>query len=105
MAITYNKHKIGEYDYKNSDGKTYHIEIRQGNCDGVHIWIDEEGYAHLFNFIGDAQHIKNMMKDNVDAFEDTDNIKLNIWDKGAERMMKYACKMGHVVQTYYEKLY
>lgn len=104
MAITFNHNIIGMYDYKSRDTHTYHVEIRQGNCDGVHIWIDEEGNAHLFNFIADAQHIKNMIKDNIDAFENCENIKFNIYDKGAKRQAEYACKMGHNVEIFYNKI-
>lgn len=104
MAIYFNKTCIGTYNYHSRDGHTYKVEMRGGNCDSIHIWIDEKNEAHLFNFISNNEHLKNIEKDKYDIFENCTDIKMNSAYQPNYKLMKYATKNKHEVTMYYEKI-
>lgn len=110
--IRFNATKIGSYVYTQTDSKgekhSWKIEMRSGNCDSVHIWLhkDEKGEtnADLFNFIANETHLRNMEKSRHDIFKNCTNIRLNIYFKQNERLMRYATKFGHNVICYYKEI-
>ena len=120
MALQYNGNKIGvvRISQKHSD-KTYkyNIQIRQGNCLCVMVYIrkatpeelkeDPEGkYFHsLYSFYGDEQHIKNIMKNHKGKclFDDVVKIKLNMFYKEAWTLLKYFTKSGYKCECYYKE--
>ena len=100
--LQFNNEVIGRF--KHPQGTT--IEIRTGNVDGgVFVYATyEKGvkYWNLFGFIDGTEHINNLIKSGFDLFKDCTDIQINICHAGAQKIMKYACKMGHVVTAYYD---
>lgn len=110
--IQFDNIKIGSYVYTQTDSEgkkhSYKIEMRSGNCDSVHVRlqkeIDGQTWIHLVNFIGDAQHLRNMEKYGYDIFENCTNIRLNVYFEQNVRLMRYATKFGHNVSCYYKEI-
>lgn len=105
------KQHHGDEDYK------YKLQIRQGNCLAVIIWVrkstpeelkkNPEGkwFHSLFTFFADEQHCKNIMKEYKDIMmgEKVIDIKLNLYYKECNTLLKYFVKSGHNVRCYYEE--
>lgn len=105
------KQHHGEKDYR------YTLQIRQGNCLAVIIWVrkatpeelekNPEGkwFHSLFTFFADEQHCKNLMKEYNDIMigERVIDVKLNLYYKECNTLLKYFVKSGHNVRCYYEK--
>ena len=105
-------------DKKTGEKHSFPIQIRQGNCLAVfmHIYKEaepadpEKPWVHqLIMFFGDEQHIKNCLQDHKkDGFKgifwgDLKNIKLNIYYKPCQTLLKYMTRDRLKVQTYYKE--
>ena len=120
MALRYNGNTIGVIRiFQEYDGKThrYDIQIRQGNCLCVMVYVRKstpeelkqnpkgKWYHSLYSFYGDVQHIKNIMKDNDGKclFDDVVKIKLNMFYKEAWTLLKYFTKSGYKCECFYKE--
>lgn len=95
----------------------YTLEIRQGNCLAVVIFVrkataeelkenqDGKWYHQLYTFYSDEQHMKNIIKNEGDIFfgEKVTSIKLNLYYKECKTLLKYFTLSGHKVTAYYEE--
>lgn len=107
-TITIKQNHYGE-EYK------YTLQIRQGNCLAVVIFVrksteeelakNPEGkwYHSLYTFFADEQHLKNILKHEGDVLfgEKVVGIKLNLFYKECNTLLKYFTKSGHKVTCYY----
>lgn len=96
--------KYGEIELQ--DGRI--IEVRAGNCLAVLIWESHEkdgDYWNLFSFYSDAEHCKNILKNDGDILFGIkpERIMMNIAYKEAETLTRYFAKSGHIVEVYYNK--
>lgn len=105
--LTYEPTTIGTMTIdRNGEQKT--IQYRLGNCLAVLIYeYEEDGhtYHQLYNFYGDEQHCKNIMKNDGDILfgEKPLNITLNLYYRQSNTLLKYLVKSGHRVNCYYEE--
>lgn len=95
----------------------YTLQIRQGNCLAVVIFVrkatkeeleqNPEGkwYHQLYTFWSDEQHLKNILKNEGDIMfgEKTTSVKLNMYYKECNTLLKYFVRSGHKVTAYYEE--
>lgn len=103
---------------KDGKKKSFPIQIRRGNVLAIfmHVYKDEHPqdparpYVHqLMSFFCDERHIKNILKDcKKDLFKelfwgDIKNIKLNMYYKECNTLLKYMVRDGLKVQCYYEE--
>lgn len=119
MPLTYNGTTIGTIIIKQSHGDTerkYTIQIRQGNCLAVLIHVRKSTpeeleehpkgkYIHsLYQFFGDEQHLKNMLKSEGSVlFDKVASIKLNMFYKENYTLLKYFVLSGYQVKCFYKK--
>lgn len=62
-------------------------------------------YQALYSFFADAQHAKNILKNNESLFYDkVVSIKLNIFFKQAITLLKILTKAGYKVNAYYKEV-
>lgn len=105
-------------DKKTGEKHSFPIQIRQGNCLAVFLHVykfknledPKRCWMHqLINFFGNEQHIKNCLQDHKkDGFKgifwgDLKNIKLNLYYKPCQTLLKYMTRDGLKVQTYYKE--
>lgn len=110
--------------HKNEKGelepREFEIQIREGNCLAVFIYVYKEKepedpkhpYVHqLVNFLSDEKHIKNIVeeyKTNVFASmfmaSEIKKVKLNLFFKESNTLLKYMVRDGLKVECYYEEL-
>lgn len=103
---------------KDGNKHSFPIQIRKGNCLAVFMYIykqqepkdPEKPWVHqLVLFFADEQHIKNCLKDHQkDGFKSIfngqlKNIKLNLYYKQSQVLLKYMTRDGLKVQTYYKE--
>jgi hypothetical protein len=124
MAIRYNGNITGTVTIaqqrKDEDKpRKYKIQIRQGNCLAVFLNVYKEEnpedpkkcWVHqLMNFLGDEQHLKNIVKDwkeNVFArmlsANWIDKVELNLFYKESNTLLKYMVRDGLKVKCYYKE--
>lgn len=124
MAIIYNSNVMGivtiAQQRKDEDKpRKYKIQIRQGNCLAVFLYVykkenpedPKKCWVHqLVNFLGDEQHLKNIVKEQkTDVFawmlsaDWIDKIELNLYYKESNTLLKYMVRDGLKVQCYYKK--
>ena len=123
MAIRYNGNIMGTVTIaqqrKDEDKpRKYKIQIRQGNCLAVFLHVykfenledPKKCWMHqLINFFDDEQHIKNCMKnfpshDCLDFFfGKVVSVKLNLFYKESNILLKYFVRSGHKVTCYYKE--
>ena len=118
--IRYNGTTIGTIDIEQEhDGKKYKytLQIRQGNCLAVIIYVrkatpeelaeNPEGkwYHQLYTFYSDEQHLKNILKHEKDVLfgEKVTSIKLNLYYKECNTLLKYYVRSGHKVTCFYKE--
>lgn len=118
--LTYNGTTIGTVTIAQEfEGEEHEftIQIRQGNCLAVLVYIreatpeelakDPEGkyYHQLYSFYVDEQHMRNIIKNEGDIFggEKVTSIKLNLYYKECKTLLKYYTQSGHDVTCYYKK--
>lgn len=103
--IHYNGNVLGRITIK-EDGHDYEIEIRQGNCLAVFIYVyqrDGKWYHQLWNFFNDVAHLRRIIKNTPDIFgEEVVSVELNTRYKESATLLKYITKAGHKVTCYYE---
>lgn len=124
MAIIYNSNVMGvitiAQQRKNEDKpRKYKIQIRQGNCLAVFLYVYKKDnpdnpkmcWVHqLMNFLGDEQHLKNIVKgQKTDVFawmlsaDWIDKVELNLYYKESNTLLKYMVRDGLKVNCYYKK--
>jgi len=117
MALTYNATKIGEISLKDSKGRAYKVQIRQGNCLAVLLYVrkphedelernpEAKKIHELWSFYGDEQHLKNILKNEGDVLfhAHVTGIRLNVYYKECNTLLKYFALSGHKVTCYYEQ--
>jgi len=120
MALRYTGVRLGKVrvaqEY-NGETVKYDVDIRQGNCLAVLVYVRKatkeeleknpkgKWFHQLWSFFGDEQHMKNIMKDGGDVFfgEDIRKIELNMYYKECKTLLKYFLMSGHKVECYYEE--
>lgn len=120
MPLTYNGTTIGKLTIKQklgNDEYKYNLQIRQGNCLAVIIYVrkatEEElkknpkgkWYHQLVSFFADEQHMKNIMKDwgtLLDPMDEVVSCELNLYYKECWTLLKYFTKSGYNVKCYYK---
>ena len=122
MPLRYNGITIGKINVIQEFAehkKQYTIQIRQGNCLAVLLYVrkateeelkkNPEGkwYHQLWSFYSNEQHLKNIMKEYGDVlygeFEKVTSISLNLYYKENLTLLKYFTKSGHKVTCYYKE--
>ena len=124
MAIRYNGNIMGTITIaqqrKDEDKpRKFKIQIRQGNCLAVFLYVYKEEnpedpkhpWVHqLMNFLGDEQHLKNLTKTkHTDIFawmlstNWIDKVELNLFYKECDTLLKYMVRDGLKVQCYYKE--
>jgi hypothetical protein len=99
----------GEVKVKSWDGsKICTVKIHPANalCAFIHHYKAETGekMAQLWNFLGDKQHIKNIMKQYPTLLgEDVVSVKLNVYYENARTLIEPMCKSGYKVTCYYKE--
>ena len=99
--------------------RKFKISIRQGNCLAVFIYAYKEEHPQdpkkpwvhqLVNFFSDEQHLKNCIKHHTkDAFlgmfsaNKIENIRLNLFYKESNTLLKYMVRDGLKVECYYKE--
>ena len=108
------KIKYGEIKVRQkSDNRLVTVKIHLANalCAFVHHYKNENGekMAQLISFFMDEQHIKNCMKnfpshDCLDFFMGkVVGVKLNLFYKESNILLKYFVRSGHKVTCYYKE--
>lgn len=111
MPLTWNwNNKMGEVTYrgKRKDGTpcTYKENIYQGNCLCVTLYEYKDGDKEMYQlawFLGDEQHLKNLLKNDPNFFADVKSAKLNLYYKQAETLQRYLVRLGIRVTAYYKE--
>ena len=102
--IEYGQVKVNSWDKT----KVHTVKIHPANalCAFIHHYKDEKGEKmdQLWNFIIDTQHIKNIMKDYKTLLgEDVVSVKLNVYYKEAQQLVKPMAQSGYKVTCYYKE--
>ena len=108
------KIKYGEIKVRQaSDNRETKVAIHWANalCAFVYHYKDDEGkkMVQLISFFADEQHIKNCMKnfpshDCLDFFMGkVVSVKLNLFYKESNILLKYFVRSGHKVTCYYKE--
>lgn len=84
------------------------VKIHPANalCAFIYHYRDEKGVgmAQLWNFLGDTKHIKNIMKDYKTLLgEDVVSVRLNVYYKEAQQLVKPMAQSGYKVTCYYKE--
>lgn len=120
MPLRYNGTTIGNIVIEQEiggDKYRYKLQIRQGNCLAVVLYVRRstpeelkenpkgKWYHQLFTFFCDEKHCKNIMKDYGDIMcgEKVVSVKLNMYYKECWTLLKYFTKSGHKVTCYYKE--
>jgi len=124
MAIRYNENIMGvvtiaQQRQDEDKPRKYKIQIRQGNCLAVFLYVYKQEnpedpkypWVHqLMNFLGDEQHLKNIVKEKKkDAFawmlsaDWIDKVELNLFYKESNTLLKYMVRDGLKVKCYYKE--
>ena len=124
MAIRYNENIMGTVtiaQQKKNENKPrkYKIQIRQGNCLAVFIYAYKNPepedpkcpWVHqLMNFLGDEQHLKNIVKNEKEnvftrmlSADWIDKVELNLFYKESNTLLKYMVRDGLKVKCYYKE--
>lgn len=104
--ITYGVVKV-----KSADGSaTLSVKIHPANalCAFIYHYKDENGQkmAMLWNFLGDVQHIKNIMKNSSDHTllgTSVVSVSLNVYYKESMQLVKPMAESGYKVSVYYKE--
>ena len=91
--------------------QTYKNQIVWGNCLAVFVYLytDEKGVkmVQLCDFWADTQHTKNIIKNNggklYPSYIEVKGIKLNMYYKESETLLKIYTKAGYKVTAYYNE--
>lgn len=121
MALTYNETTIGKITVEQEfDGEKhrFNLQIRQGNCIAVIIYVRKatkkeleknpkgKWYHQLVTFFANETHMKNIMSDGdpiLDPMSKVIKCEMNMYYKECWTLLKYFTKSGYKVTCYYEK--
>jgi len=123
--LRYNSTIIGtltlvQYQQDEEKPRKFKIQIRQGNCLAVFLYVYKEEhpedpkrpYIHqLCGFLADEAHLKDCFKEWKSwvfpslfmSTKEIENIRLNLYYKEAKTLLKYMVKDGLKVQCYYKE--
>lgn len=101
----------GEVKVKGADGKhVCNVKIHPANalCAFIYHYKNEKGekMAQLWNFLADTQHVKNIMKncsDHTLLGTSVVSVKLNVYYKEAQQLVKPMAQSGYKVTCYYKE--
>lgn len=101
----------GELEVKHYDGSgTFKVDIHPCNalCAFIVHYQDDNGkkYASLWMFLGNEQHIENIMNDGSDHTllgTSVLNVRLNVFYEQARKLVLPMAKSGYNVTCYYEE--
>lgn len=117
MALTYNGTTIGKIVVE-QEHERYNLEIRQGNCLAVIIYVRKatpeeleknprgKWYHQLVTFFVNETHIKNIMSDGdpiLDPMSKVIKCDLNMYYKENYTLLKYFVKSGYKVMCHYKE--
>lgn len=100
---------FGEVYGHNQDGSKWKVQYHPANCElGAFIYHfkNDDGVkmAQLWNFLNDKQHVRNIMNDCRTLLgDDVDKVKLNVYYKQAEAIVKACAQSGYKVECYYQE--
>lgn len=121
MPLIYNGTTIGKITVEQEWGghkSRFNLQIRQGNCLAVIIFVRKvtpeelekhpEGkwYHQLHMFYADERHLKNLLKDYGKVLDEMDKVvkcELNMYYKENYTLLKYFVKSGYKVSCYYKE--
>lgn len=124
MAIRYNENIMGTVTIaqqrKDEDKpRKYKIQIRQGNCLAVFLYVYKKEnpenpkmcWVHqLMNFLANEQHLKNVVKNEktnvftkILSADWIDKVELNLFYKESNTLLKYMVRDGLKVKCYYKE--
>lgn len=120
MPLRYNGTTIGKIRITQElagEKYNYTLQIRQGNCLAVLLYVRKstpeelerhpkgKWYHQLWSFYCDEQHLKNILKNEGDVLfgEKVTSISLNLYYKENLTLLKYFTKSGHKVTCYYKE--
>lgn len=126
MALRYNGNIMGTITIaqqrQNEDKpRKYKIQIRQGNCLAVFLYVYKQEnpedpkkcWVHqLMNFLGDEQHLKNIFNDKslekkvfatMLSADTIEKVELNLFYKESNTLLKYMVRDGLKVKCYYKE--
>ena len=125
MALRYNGNIMGTITIaqqrENEDKpRKYKIQIRQGNCLAVFVYVykhenpedPKRPWVHqlMNSFLADEQHLKNIVKiEKTDVFaymlsaDWIDKVELNLAYKESNTLLKYMVRDGLKVKCYYKE--
>lgn len=119
MALHYSGVTMGTFTLVQNlkEEKKYRIEIRQGNCLAIFLYVykikepedPKRPWMHqLVNFFASEQHLKNCVNElGKDVFRtcfsgELKNIRLNLYHKECQILLKYMVRAGLRVHCYYK---
>lgn len=93
---------------KNLDGRICNVKIHWANalCAFCYHYKKEDGtkMVQLWNFLADTQHIKNIMKEYKTLLgEEVVSVKLNVYYKEAQTLVKPMAQSGYKVEVFYKE--
>ena len=103
--------EYGSVKVKSVDGEhVCNVKIHPANalCAFIYHYKNDKGekMSQLWNFLGDTQHIKNIMKNSSDHTllgTSVVSVKLNVYYKEARTLVEPMCKSGYKVICYYRE--
>ena len=120
--VRYSENTIGTITMvqnRNGEARKFEIQIREGNCLAVflHVYKNEhpadpaKPWVHQFiNFLSDTQHLRNIIKrQKKDVFawmisaDSIESVKLNLFYKESNTLLKYMVKDGLTVECFYKE--
>ena len=113
------KQDIISVQNRNGESHKFEIQIREGNCLAVFLYVyknehptdPSKPWVHqLVNFLSDTQHLRNIVKSQKkDVFsyilsaDSIESVKLNLFYKESNTLLKYMVKDGLTVECFYKE--
>lgn len=100
---------FGEVFGHNEDGTKWKVLYHPANCElgaFIYHYKNEKGekMAQLWSFLGDKQHVRNIMKNEGNLLgNNVDKVKLNVYYKEALSIVEACAKSGYKVECYYKE--
>lgn len=101
--------EYGSVKVKSASGEHIcNVKIHPANalCAFIFHYKNDKGekMSQLWNFLGDTQHIRNIMREHKTLLgEDVVSVKLNVYYKEARTLIEPMCKSGYKVSCYYKE--
>ena len=107
LRVNY-KTTYGVVRVKREDGKVCDVKIHPANCLCAfiqHYVENGQKMSHLFMFLYDQTHIRNIMRNEGKLFPYSDivSVKLNVFHKEARQLVVPMSQSGYKVQCYYKE--